>query len=79
MAGITVAIAQAQLDAWLACSIAVASNQSYSMSIEGNERTLTRANAAWIANMINYWKGELAKATRAESGEARGRTRYLVN
>jgi hypothetical protein len=36
MAGFTLAQAQAQLDAWLAASLAVASSQSYEITVEGN-------------------------------------------
>jgi hypothetical protein len=71
MAGITVAQAQAQLDAWLAASIAVASNQSYSIG----DRTLTRANAASIENMITYWQRQVDRLTP----KARGRTRFVVS
>lgn len=50
--------AQAQLDAWLAASLAVARNQSY--EIDG--RKLTRADAGEIRKQIEFWELRLAKA-----------------
>jgi hypothetical protein len=72
MAGYTLAQAQAQLDAWLAASTAVAASQSYSVG----DRQLTRADAADIADQIKFWNGEVNRLTRAASG--RRRTRYAV-
>lgn len=68
----TVAECQEQLAAWKAASLAVANNQSYSIK----DRSLTRANASEIREMIKYWSNELASAERKASG--RGRTRYVV-
>lgn len=64
MAGITLAQAQAQLDAWMAASIAVAGNQSYTI----DNRTLTRANAAWIQNQITAWEARVESLSRATKG-----------
>jgi len=44
--------AREQLDAWLAASKAVASNQSYSI----NGRSLTRADAGEIQSQIEFWE-----------------------
>lgn len=77
MAGITVDQAQAQLDAWLAASTAIAASQSYTITVEGNTRTLTRANASEIVKMIAFWEAKVASLTRSASG--RSRTRYFVN
>ena len=71
MAGVTLTQAQAQLDAWIAASLAVASNQSYSIG----GRSLTRANATEIKNMIDYWENRVLQLT----SPARRRTRYVVN
>ena len=49
MAGITLAQAQAQLDAWLAASLATATGQAYEIA----GRRLTRANAAEITAITN--------------------------
>lgn len=73
---ITLDQAQTQLDAWLAASTAVASGQSYSIQVEGNTRSLTRANAAEIQNMVTFWEGKVNSLTRSASG--RSRTRYFV-
>lgn len=72
MAGITLAQAQAQLEAWLAASLAVSSNQSYSIA----GRSLTRVNASEIRDQINFWQSKVNIITRNNSG--RRRTRYLV-
>lgn len=73
MAGITLAQAQAQLEAWLAASTAVAKSQSY--EIDG--RKLTRANAAEIRNSIDYWSGKVNILTSRNSGRGRARTVVL--
>jgi hypothetical protein len=73
MAGVTLAVAQAQLELWLAADAAVASGQSYSIK----DRSLSRADAAEITNKIEYWNGWVQRLSRAASG--RGRTRYVVN
>jgi len=72
MAGITLALAQTQLDLWLAADAAVAGNQSYTIS----NRSLTRADAAEITAKIEYWNSWVQKLKRSASG--RGRTRYVV-
>ena len=51
---ITEAQATAQLALWLAASEAVANSQSYEIA----GRKLTRADAAEIRKMINYWAGK---------------------
>lgn len=72
--GITLEQAQANLDAWLQCSAAVASNQSYTIQVDGSTRTLTRANAAEVAKMIDYWQGKVRAiaAAVASGGRRRG-------
>jgi hypothetical protein len=72
MAGITLAQAQAQLDAWLADSLAVSSNQSYSIA----GRSLSRANASEISAMVDKWESKVKQLTASNSGV--NRTRYLV-
>jgi hypothetical protein len=69
MAGITLAQAQAKLDAWMAADDAVASGQSYSVG----GRSLTRANAAEIRNNIEFWE---RKVQRLASGRGGVRVRY---
>lgn len=51
MSGITLEIAQAKLQEWLAADSAVSKNQS--ISVDG--RTLSRADAAQITEKIEYW------------------------
>ena len=60
MAGITLAQAEAQLTTWLAASTAVASGQSYSIG----DRSLTRANAKEINDMIVFWDTKVQNLTR---------------
>lgn len=73
----TLATAEAHLAAWEAASLAVASNQSYSITVEGNTRQLTRANATEIKNMIVFWQGQVAQLGRSAS--RRSRSRYIAN
>lgn len=71
MAGYTLTQAQAQLDAWMDASLAVAQNQSYVI----NGRQLTRVNAEHIDKMIKYWLAEVNRL----SGQGRfRRVRYVV-
>jgi hypothetical protein len=67
---ITLAQAQAQLDAWLAASLDVARNQSYRMA---DGRMLTRADAAEITKHIDYWTRAVSRLTAGRRG-ARTRT-----
>jgi len=71
MAGLTVALAQAQLDLYLDAERKVLSNQSYSLL----GRTLTRANLAEIQAGIDLWDRRIKDLTAKESG--RGRTRIV--
>ena len=77
MAGWTLTQAQAQLDAWLAASIAVASNQSYEIDSGNGRRKLSRSNAAEVQSMITFWRREIDALTPASAG-GRRRTRYVV-
>lgn len=74
MAGYTVTQAQAQLDAWLAASEAIAAGQSYSITTpNGVERTLTRANAEEALRMVRFWDAEVKRLSRTRS-----HTQYVV-
>lgn len=73
MAGITLESAQAQLDAWLAASMAVAQSQSYEIDTGTSRRKLTRADAAEIRDWVSYWNAEVRRLSRV-----RGGTRYVV-
>lgn len=77
MAGITLAHAQAQLEAWLAASIAVASSQSYEIDTGNGHRKLQRADAAAIQQQIDYWRRTVDTLTSSSAG-GRRRTRYIV-
>jgi len=73
MAAITLAQAQAQLDAWLAASLAVAAGQSYEIA----GRRLSRVDAAHIDKMLLLWEGKVnqitASATTSGTGGIRAR------
>ena len=77
MPGYTLVQAQAMLDVWLAAETALATSQSYTITTDGNSRTLTRANLADVAKRIEYWRGQVAASERRAMG--RSRTRYFVN
>lgn len=70
MAGITLAQAQAQLDAWLAASLATATGQAYEIA----GRRLTRANAAEITANINTWNARVVTLSLQSGGRSRART-----
>ena len=76
MAGITLAQAETNLTSWLTASEAVATGQSYSISVGSSSRSLTRADAGEIREMIGYWNGMVEKLTGRAQG--RGQTRYVV-
>ena len=77
MAGWTITQAQAQLDAWMAASLACANNQSYEIDTGNGRRKLTRANAAEIQTQIKFWRQEVDALTPVSAG-GRRRIRYVV-
>lgn len=72
MAGITLEQAQAQLDAWLAASLAVSKSQSYQIG----DRRLSRADAAEIRSQLEFWQGQISRLT--VTARRRGRSRTIV-
>lgn len=73
MAGITLEQAQAQLNAWLAASLAVSQGQSYEIA----GRRLVRADAAEVMRSVQYWQQQVSLLARAVSGRSRSRTVLL--
>lgn len=72
MAGITLTQAQAQLDAYVAASLAIAGGgQSYSI----NGRSFTRANLGEINKQITFWDMQVKRLAGGRSGP---RVRYGV-
>jgi hypothetical protein len=71
----TLADAQAQLAAWEAASLALAKSQSYTIAVDGSQRTLTRTNAAEVREMITFWQREVAQL---KAGGRRARSRRVV-
>jgi hypothetical protein len=70
LAAITLTQAQAQLDAWLAASLAVAGAQSYEIA----GRRMTRADAAEITGQIDYWSRKVAEAQAQQAAGISGRS-----
>ncbi len=68
--GITLAQAQAQLDAYLAAETRVLSGQSYEIA----GRRLNRANLAEIQTGIKIWNERVQQLTYAGQGRSRART-----
>lgn len=64
MAGITLAQAKEQLQAYLDASLAVANGQSYSIA----GRSLTRANLPEINKAIDKWEAKVKELTRGSGG-----------
>lgn len=67
MAGITLAQAQSQLDAYLAAEIAVLSGQEYTIA----GRRLVRADLANIQAGIRTWSAKVEDLTLKASGSSR--------
>lgn len=75
MAGITLAQAQAQLDAYLAAEIAVLAGQSYRISLGGgSDRWLTRADLEMVQVGIATWNTRVINLTHQSTGRSRSRT-----
>lgn len=70
MPAITLAQAQAQLDAWLAASLAVSQGQAYEIA----GRRLSRANAAEVLQMVTHWERQVDRLNVAAVGRGRART-----
>jgi hypothetical protein len=70
---VTLEQAQAQLNAWLACSLAIATgNQSHQIGI----RTFTKADAGEVREQIEFWE---RRVEQLQQGAPRGpRVRYVV-
>ncbi len=76
MAGITLEVAQARLELWLAAEEAVAvAGQSYSIDTGGTRRTLTRADLPEIRKSIDYWQKQVSRLSRGVPGPS---VRYVV-
>jgi hypothetical protein len=63
MAGITLAQAQEQLDAFMAANLAVSKGQSY--TIDG--LSLTRADSAYILKQIEFWDARVKALSKDSS------------
>jgi hypothetical protein len=70
MAGITLAQAQAQLDAYLAAEAAVLKGQSYEIA----GRRLARADLEFIQAGIDQWNRRVITLSNASAGRGRART-----
>lgn len=73
MAGITLAQAQSQLDAYLAAETAVLGNQSYEIA----GRKFTRTDLASIQQGIKLWNDRVITLNNQVQGRSRSRTVVL--
>ena len=67
MAGITLAQAQAQLDAYLAAEVAILSGQEYEIA----GRRLKRADLGAVQSGINLWNRRVKELSARASGRSR--------
>lgn len=65
MSGITLAQAQAQLDALMAATA------SQTLTVRYGERAVTYRNAGEIIELITYWERRVAELSRVAGGEYR--------
>lgn len=70
MAGITLAQAQAQLDAYLAAETSVLAGQSYTIA----GRSLTRADLRSIQAGVTLWNQRVNQLSNSAAGRSRART-----
>ena len=70
MAGITLAQAQTQLNAYLAAETAVLTGQSYEIA----GRKLSRADLSSIQSGITLWNSRVATLSSQSQGRTRSRT-----
>ena len=64
---LTLADAQANLDAALAALQTARSNQSYSVSSQSGGRAASRAQHESLLKEVQYWQQQVAKLERAQS------------
>lgn len=69
MAGITLSIAQTQLQLWLDCLTAIAKNQRYSIG----DRMYERADLAAVKDQIEYWDGQVKALDTSLTSSGRSR------
>lgn len=75
MAGITLAQAQAQLDAYLAAETAALAGKSYEIDDPAlGRRQLTRQDLEQIQRGIARWESKVVELTQASTGRRRSRT-----
>ena len=64
-----IATAQAHLDAWLAADLALAKNETYTISTPSGSRSLTRADGGIVKERIASWQ-RTVQTLRAEAAGA---------
>lgn len=70
----TLAQAQAQLDAWLAASLAIAGSKEYQIG----DRRLRREDGAEVRQQIAFWESRVNALTAQAAGVRGGSGRYAV-
>jgi len=65
MAGIDLATATANLNAWVSADLALAGGvQEYTFDVGGARRTVRRADAAEVRNNVDYWNRWVQRLSR---------------
>lgn len=64
MAGITLAHAEEQLTVYLACSLAIASGQEYSIG----DRRMVRADLPEVRETIKFWNSQVNRLSGGRTG-----------
>lgn len=70
----TLSEAQAQLAAWEAASLAIASGKEHQIG----DRRIRLEDAAQVANMIRFWERKIAGLEAAAAGRRSGAGSYAV-
>jgi len=75
MAGITLAQAQANLDAAIAAQLkAMESGQAYGINTGGSSRNMQRVSAGELQAAVDFWDRRVQALSRAASGRGRAVT-----
>ena len=75
---ITLAVAQAHLDTWLAADLAVAEGQSVSVDTTAGSRSLSLVDSKEIRENIKYWRGKVQSLEDQAAGLPEGTIRLAT-
>lgn len=68
MAGITLEVAQASLDAAIAAHTKVCLAQAHTLAGGGTQRSVQNAELTQLIESIKYWEGKVAELSRNATG-----------